>query len=58
MEGVSQVDSLKICLDGDWYFWLLGRGQGWKATTNVMYKKYFQRKRFFVIGQTIGFKQK
>ena len=29
-----------------------GRGGGGKQ------KKYFQRKRFFVIGQTIGFKQK
>ena len=36
MAGVSQGDSLKICFDGDWYFWFLVRGQGWKATTFFM----------------------
>ena len=41
MGGVSQGDSLKICFDGDWYFWLLGKGRGWKATKVLPKKEVF-----------------
>ena len=43
MGGVSQGDSLKIRFDGDWYFWLLGRGEGVESN-NLYHLKVIPKK--------------